>query len=257
MKEKVNKNELSPVKEPISGGKGRAVATIVVMAAVVVVLAVAGVKNIFFGDGEDADEIRAYEDIMRYEREHQLDSLHEALGQYFDLYNVDAFHFSQLKALNDEFAGEYDEWRTVERHLSLDGVRCFLDHYPDGRFREIAERCEDSLYYAWACGEGSAEAVELYLKYFVDGEYVEEAERRLEELRNGLAAEDGVKGDGENEEKTDVMNDGGMVKGDDNIVDKDVKEEKDVKEDKDVKEEKEAKEEKDVKEVYGLDDGWE
>lgn len=247
MKENVNRNEPSPTKKTMSGGRGRAVATIVVMAAVVIVLAVAGVKNIFFGKGEDADELQAYEDIMRYERDNQLDSLHEALGQYFDLYNADAFHFSQLKALHDEFAGEYDEWRTVERHLSLDGVRSFLDHYPEGRFRVIAEHCEDSLYYAWACGEGTVEAMEMYLKYFADGGYVEEAEKKLEELRDDVAAVDEVKEDRVKTEETDEMQD--------KAVGKDVKDEESGAGETERENAEGTK--ADAFEEYELDDGWE
>lgn len=170
-----------------STGRGRAVVTIIAMLAVAAVLAASAVRSLFFGEGSNEEERKAFETIMRYEKDCQLDSLYDALGEYFDLYNSDAFHFSQLKALNDRFVGEYDEWKAVEENMTLDEVHCFLDHYPDGYYHEQAERCEDSLYYAAALAEGTVEALEAYIDAWEDGAYAEEARKRVVECIDSCA----------------------------------------------------------------------
>ena len=91
--------------------KGRATSTIAVISLIIAALACVAVWFLFFRGGSDADERTVYDNIMRYERERNLDSLDVALNDYFDTYNSDAFHYSQLKGLHDRFFTERSDWQ--------------------------------------------------------------------------------------------------------------------------------------------------
>ena len=98
---------------PNPPAKKRATGTILIISLVILAFMGAAVWFLFFRGGSDADERTAYDNIIRYENTHQLDSLGEALNDYFDTYNSDAFHYSQLKDLHDRFFTERDDWQSV------------------------------------------------------------------------------------------------------------------------------------------------
>ena len=92
----------------------------------------------------DADERIAYDNIVRLQNENKLDSLGEALEDYFDTYDSDACHFAQLKDLNDRFFNEHSDWENAQSSLTLEGVRQFLDDHPDG-FDNLVDACYDVI----------------------------------------------------------------------------------------------------------------
>ena len=117
---------------------GHAVATLVVVSILIVALAAAAAWYLFFRGSDDVDERTAYNTILRYQNEEQLDSLAEALNIYFDTYNPDAYHYSQLKELNDRFFAERTDWQATEATPTLASVRQFLDVHPDGLYLRLA-----------------------------------------------------------------------------------------------------------------------
>lgn len=169
---------------PQKPSKGRAIGTVLLVTLVILALASAGAWYLFFRGGDDAEERVAYERILRYQNEQQLDSLGEALNSYFDTYTSDAFHYSQLKDLHDRFFTERADWQAAEKLHSLEAVRNFLDAHPDGLFRKQANHQFDSLAFVGACEENTREAFERYLAQFPDGTYVSEARKQLTDLDN-------------------------------------------------------------------------
>ena len=164
--------------------KKSAVPTIFVVSLVILALAGAAVWYLFFRGGSDTDERAAYDNIMRYENAHQLDSLGEALNEYFDTYNSDAFHYSQLKELHDRFFTERDDWQAAEDQMSLDAVRHFLDVHPDGFYLGKANQKFDSLSYVHAVETNTREVYEQYLSQFSHGKYVAEVRKLMLEIDN-------------------------------------------------------------------------
>lgn len=161
-----------------------AVPTIIVISLVILALAGVGAWFLFFHGGNDADERTAYDNIIRYENTHQLDSLEAALNEYFDTYNSDAFHYSQLKDLHDRFFTERDDWRAVEGTMTLQAVRHFLDLHPDGFYLNNANQKYDSLSFAQAVEDNTREAFEQYINQFSRGKYLTEARKLMLELDN-------------------------------------------------------------------------
>lgn len=176
-------NQEQPVSEQ-PRQKGRAIGTIVAVAAVIVALAGAAAWYLFFRGGDDADERAAYDTIVRYQNENKLDSLAEALNDYFDLYNSDAYHYSQLKALHDRFFTERADWQAAEKLHSYEAVRNFLDVHPDGLYRQQAHHALDSLTFVAAKADDTREAFEHYLNQFPQGSYAAEARKLMENLDN-------------------------------------------------------------------------
>ena len=164
--------------------KKSAVTTILIVSLVIVALAGAAGWFLFFHGGSDADERTAYDNIIRYENTHQLDSLESALNEYFDTYNSDAFHYSQLKDLHDRFFTERDDWQTAADDLSLETVRHFLDVHPDGFYLDMASQKYDSLSFAQAVEDNTREAFEQYINQFSRGKYLAEARKLMSELDN-------------------------------------------------------------------------
>ena len=119
---------------------------------------------------------------MRYEREQLFDSLDVALNDYFDTYNSDAYHYSQLKDLNDRFFTERADWQAVENVLSMDAVRHFLDVHPAGFYQACAHQKLDSLAFASALDENTLEALEHYISQFPQGKYVADARKKVADL---------------------------------------------------------------------------
>lgn len=167
---------------PNPPAKKSAVPTILVVSLVILALVGVAVWYLFFRGGNDADERAAYDNIMRYENTHQLDSLGEALNDYFDTYNPDAFHYSQLKDLHDRFFTERDDWQAAEGQMSLEAVRHFLDVHPDGFYLGKANQKFDSLSYVQACEINTREAYEQYLSQFSRGKFVTEVRKLMSEL---------------------------------------------------------------------------
>lgn len=162
--------------------KKRATATIAIISIVIVILAGAAAFFLFFRGGSDDDERVAYDNIMHYENAHQLDSLGEALNDYFDTYSADAYHYSQLKELHDCFFTERADWQAAEGALSLEAVRHFLDIHPDGFYLKEAKQKLDSLSYKDAKAVNTREAYDRYLSQFPMGKYVTEVKKLLTEL---------------------------------------------------------------------------
>ena len=167
---------------PNAPAKKRAGATIAIVSVAILILAGAAAWFLFFRGGTDDDERRAYDAIMRYENAHQLDSLSEALNDYFDTYNSDAYHYSQLKGLHDRFFTERADWQAAEGILSIESVRHFLDVHPDGFFLKDAKQKLDSLSYKDAKEVNTREAFEHYLSQFPQGKYTAEARNLLSDL---------------------------------------------------------------------------
>ena len=168
--------------QPNVTGKKRAVVTAVVVSLIIIALAGTAVWFLFFRSSDDADERVAYENILRYERDCSFDSLEVALNEYFDTYNPDAFHYSQLKDLYDRFSVERADWNAASGVSSLDAVRHFLDVHPDGFFLSCALQRQDSLFFEQALEENTQEAFELYINQFPQGKYVAEARKKMEDL---------------------------------------------------------------------------
>lgn len=172
-------------------GKKRAVLTIVLISMLIVALAGWAAWYLFFQGGTDEDERAAYDSIMRYENQHQLDSLGAALDDYFDTYNSDAYHYSQLKDLHDRFFTEKADWQAIEGTLSLETVQHFMDVHPDGFYLKDANQMLDSLSYLAACDVNTREAYDHYLSQFSQGKYVAEVRKLMVELDNKeLSAEE-------------------------------------------------------------------
>ena len=169
---------------PNPPAKKRATGTILIISLVILAFMGAAVWFLFFRGGNDADERTAYDNIIRYENTHQLDSLGEALNDYFDTYNSDAFHYSQLKDLHDRFFTERDDWQSTEASMSLEAVRQFLGVHPDGFYLGDATRKLDSLSYVEACAANTREAYEHYLDQFAQGKFAAEARKQISELDN-------------------------------------------------------------------------
>lgn len=132
-------------KDKEKNGKGQAVATIVVMVCVIAALASAATWFLFFNTGGNTEETSLYDDIKRYESEQMLDSLKEAMNEYLDTYNPDAFHYSEVKGLRDQLMGEETDWMDAEKAMTIDALRTFLMIHPDGFYRDRANVCMDSL----------------------------------------------------------------------------------------------------------------
>ena len=169
---------------PNPPAKKRATGTILIVSLVILALAGAAVWYLFFRGGSDTDERTAYDNIIRYENTNQLDSLSEALNDYFDTYNSDAFHYSQLKDLHDRFFTERDDWQAIKENLSVEAVRQFLYVHPDGFYLSEANRKLDSLSYVDACAINTREAYEHYLDQFSQGKFAAEARKQISELDN-------------------------------------------------------------------------
>jgi hypothetical protein len=169
---------------PETASKGRAATTIVAVLLVILALGGAATWYLFFRGGTDADERVAYDRIVRYENLHQLDSLGNALEEYFDTYNSDAFHYSQLKELSDRFFTERADWQAAAASLSAQAVRHFIDAHPDGFYQTDAEQKLDSLVFAEALATNTREAFELYISQSPQGRYVEEARAKIDALDN-------------------------------------------------------------------------
>lgn len=164
--------------------KKRATGTIIIVSLVIFALVGTAVWYLFFRGGSDIEEKTAYDNIIRYENAHQLDSLGEALNDYFDTYNADAFHYSQLKDLYDRFSTERDDWLAMKDNMSLEAVRQFLGVHPDGFYLSDATRKLDSLSYVDACATNTREAYEHYLDQFSQGKFVAEVRKQISELDN-------------------------------------------------------------------------
>lgn len=178
---------------PQQPNKTRATSTITIISLLIVALAGAAVWYLFFRGGSDEDERIAYETIIRYEQEDKLDSLEEALNDYFDLYNSDAYHYSQLKELNDRFSTERADWSAFNKVASAEAIHQFLDQHPDGFFRNRANDVLDSLSFAEALKADTKEAYEQYINQFGDGKYVRQAENKINDLdHKELTAEETI-----------------------------------------------------------------
>ena len=167
-----------------SSAKKGASITIILVSITILILTGAAIWFLFFRGGTDADERNAYDNIMRYENNHQLDSLSEALNDYFDTYNSDAFHYSQLKELHDRFFTERADWQAAEGLTSVDAVLHFLDVHPDGFYQIDANQKLDSLSYVEACRANTCEAYEQYLSQFFHGKFAAEAKKQMAALDN-------------------------------------------------------------------------
>lgn len=167
-----------------SSAKGRAVRTIVAVSLVILALGGVATWYLFFRGGDDADERVVYDRIIRYQNLHQYDLMGKALEEYIDTYNPDAFHYSQLKNLNDRFFTERADWKAAAASLSASAIRRFIDAHPDGFYIADAEQQLDSLLYAQALAANTREAFELYISQSPQGCYVEEARTNIEALNN-------------------------------------------------------------------------
>lgn len=171
-------------KQAKKSATGRAAGTIAVVTLAIIALAAAALWFLFFRGGTNEDERIAYETIMRYQNDDQLDSMSIALNDYLDTYNSDAFHFSQLKELNDRYSIEHADWNATEGALSLEAVRHFLDIHPDGFYLRQANLMMDSLSYAAALEENTHEALERYVSQFPQGKFLADARKQMTELDN-------------------------------------------------------------------------
>lgn len=167
-----------------SSAKGRAVRTIVAVSLVIVTLGGVATWYLFFRGGDDADERVVYDRIIHYQNLHQYDLMGKALEEYFDTYNPDAFHYSQLKNLNDRFFTERADWKAASASLSTSTIRHFIDAHPDGFYQVDAEQKLDSLLYVQALAANTREAFEHYISQSPQGSYVEEARANIEALDN-------------------------------------------------------------------------
>ena len=169
---------------PNPSAKKNAAITVALVIIVILAFAGAAVWFLFLRGGTDADEQTMYNNIIRYENQHRLDSLGEALDVYFDTYNPDAYHYSQLKDLHDRFFTERSDWQALDGTMSLEAVQRFMDIHPDGFYHKDAHRALDSLSYMVACDVNTHEAYDHYLSQFSQGKYVSEARKRMNELDN-------------------------------------------------------------------------
>lgn len=161
-----------------------ATATIVILSLVIVALAGAGVWYLFLRGGGDSDERAAYERIVRLQNENQLDSLADALEDYFDIYDSDASHYLQLKDLREKFFTERADWQAAQGIMSVDAIRHFLDVHPDGVYLKQANHLMDSLSFCAASEADTRDAYEQYLAQFPEGAYLKEARELMEDLDN-------------------------------------------------------------------------
>lgn len=92
-----------------NGGQRRAISTIICISAIIIALSALSAWFLFFRGGNDADEREAYEQIIRYQQEGDFLMMKEAINEYFNTYNSDAFHYSMLKELSDRHFTEHDE----------------------------------------------------------------------------------------------------------------------------------------------------
>lgn len=162
--------------------KRRAIGTIVMTTIVILVLATVATWYLFFRGSSNADERIAYDTAIRLRNEGKLDSLCFALNDYLDTYNADAYHYSQMKELNDCLATERADWQAAVAILSLEKIRYFIDIHPDGLYYTLAAYTLDSLSYVEAFQTGTREAYEHYLNSFPQGGYVTEARQKIVEL---------------------------------------------------------------------------
>ena len=163
-------------------GKKRAGCTILTVSLLIVALAAFAGWYLFFRGGNDTDERVAYNTITRYAQENNVDSLGEALNVYFDTYNSDAYHFSQLKELSDRFFTEQADWQTADGQNTKDAFRHFLDLHPDGFFRTQAQERMESFVYEEAIAANTREKYEQYLRQFPMGRHIEEIQKKLSDL---------------------------------------------------------------------------
>lgn len=126
-------------------GNLTAIATIIIVSCAIAALASAAVWFLFFKTGSNSDEHHLYDDIKRFEAEHNLDSLKESIGNYLDMYNPDAFHYSEVKSLRDDIVTEETDWMDAESSMTIDMLRGFLKAHPNGFFYSKANSCIDSL----------------------------------------------------------------------------------------------------------------
>lgn len=183
----LNQQNSQPSANAANAGKPaprRAIGTIVTVSLLIVALAAAGAWYLFFRGGTDEDERLAYEAIMRYQNEKKLDSLGVALDEYLDTYNSDAYHFSQIKELNDRYSTERADWNAAEGIMSIEAIRHFVDLHPDGFYLPLAHQKMDSLSYMAAKAVDTREAYEQYINQFSQGKYVAEARAKMEDLDN-------------------------------------------------------------------------
>ena len=161
----------------------RAVGTIVAVLCVIVALAAAGGWYLFYqGDDVDTEESVLYENIVRYQNTQQLDSLSMALRSYFDTYEAEAPHYSELQSLRQRFFTEETDWQNAVQQPTCQSVRHFLDLHPDGFFLNKATAMFDSLSYQQACSVNTREAYDHYLSQFPQGTYIAQARRQLSSL---------------------------------------------------------------------------
>lgn len=172
----------APAPQPKQPAPKRAVGTIAILSLVILALGGAGAWYLFFRGGNDADERARYDKIIRFQNEEMLDSMGAALNEYFDTYTSDAYHYSQLKALNDRFFTERADWQAANGIKSLDAIRHFLDVHPDGLYLKQANRQYDSLSFVAAVQAETREAYEHYLSQFPQGAYTEKARQKMAEL---------------------------------------------------------------------------
>lgn len=173
-----------PIAERISKKKksSRAGVTIAIISIVIIALAAAASWWIFFRGGGDNEETKAYETIVRFEQENNVDSLECALNRYLDTYNPDAQHYSQVKDMGDRFFAERDEWKHTESQNSVEAIHCFLDDHPVGYFHTTALNRLDSLQFAIALSEDTKEAYEFYLTRYGEGLYVNSARLKIDSI---------------------------------------------------------------------------
>ena len=169
-------------QQPNQPAKNNAVGTIVVLLLVLLALGGTAAWYLFFQGGNDADERAAYDRIVRFQNEEQLDSMGAALNDYFDTYTSDAHYYSQLKALHDRYFTERADWQATCGIKSLDAIRHFLDVHPDGLYLKQANHLYDSLSYAEAVHTDTREAFEQYLSHFPQGAYASAARKQMEAL---------------------------------------------------------------------------
>ena len=166
-------------------GRGRAVCTIFLVSILIIGLSAVAGWYLFFRGGNDGDEREAYEQIIRYRQKGDYSMMAQAINEYFDTYNPDAFHYSMLKDLSDRFFAEHADWQAVENAATADAIRNYLDIHPDGFYRQLADVKLDSLFFIEAAELGTKEAVERYLEQYPQGKYVAKAQEVLAQLEKG------------------------------------------------------------------------
>lgn len=159
-------------------GAGQAVTTIVVMVCVIAALASAATWFLFFNTGGNMEETSLYDNIKRYESEQMLDSLKEAMNEYLDTYNPDAFHYSEVKGLRDQLMGEETDWMDAEKAMTIDALRTFLMIHPDGFYRDRANVCMDSLLAQEAAEEESVPQINVNDSAYADTIAAEPVEKK-------------------------------------------------------------------------------